>query len=47
MPPKNRDFKAKAKSKASSPQSEVEYLEAADEFEQAAVSYVLLYVLIG
>ncbi|OAG06844.1 uncharacterized protein CC84DRAFT_1163148 [Paraphaeosphaeria sporulosa] len=36
MPPKNRDFKAKAKSKPSNPQSEVEYLEAADEFEQAA-----------
>ncbi|KAF2440731.1 hypothetical protein P171DRAFT_466159 [Karstenula rhodostoma CBS 690.94] len=35
MPPKNRDFKAKAKSKPSNPQSEVEYLDAADEFEQA------------
>lgn len=41
MPLRSRDFKAKAKSKPSSPQSEVEYLEAADEFEQAAVSYIL------
>jgi hypothetical protein len=38
MPPKSRDFKAKAKWKPSNPQSEIEYLEAADEHEQAAVS---------
>lgn len=44
MPPKSRDFKAKAKSKPSNPQSEVEYLEAADEFEQAGVSSALWFV---
>ncbi|KAJ4358494.1 uncharacterized protein N0V89_003078 [Didymosphaeria variabile] len=35
MPPKSRDFKPKAKSKASNPQSEIEYLEAAEQHEQA------------
>jgi tetratricopeptide (TPR) repeat protein len=39
MPPKRKDFlkpNAKAKAKAQEPQSENEFLEAADEFEQAA-----------
>jgi hypothetical protein len=40
MPPKIKDFKpkSKTKSKVSNPESENDFLEAAEEFEQAGVS---------